>query len=314
MADRPGHSPYGEKKTSIQDRVSKVDISQFPDVPEDFSWYRRYESLMPHLLKGEDFRALVDGVVSARAAGKPVILMLGAHAVKCGMGGLLGHLVERGAVTGVAMNGACAIHDAEIALWGKTSEDVAEAIEDGTFGMCRETAEFMNEAARRSLEAKSGLGRAIVSMLAEAGPANPGSSLLMACHRAGAGVTVHVAIGTDIVHQHEEADGRAIGHGTMYDFREFTRWIMGLDGGVVLNIGSAVLMPEVFLKALAIARNNGVMLGDFITANFDMILQYRPLSNVVQRPGAVGGTGYSFTGHHEILLPVLVAAIASNLR
>lgn len=314
MVDRPGAGSRGEKKASIHIRKSKVDVSQFPRVPEDFAWYGQYEKLVPHLLKGNDLRALVTGIVEARAAGKAVILMLGAHVVKCGMGPLLGHLVDRGAVTGIAMNGACAIHDVELAMWGKTSEDVASALEAGTFGMCEETAAFMNAAARRSLDEKTGLGGAVVAMLAEAGPPHAGASLLAACGKAGVDVTVHVAIGTDIVHQHDEADGRAIGHGTMYDFRKFTQWIMGLDGGAVLNIGSAVLMPEVFLKALAIARNRKAKLGRFITADFDMVLQYRPLSNVVRRPEAVGGTGYSFTGHHEILMPILVAAIASNLR
>jgi hypothetical protein len=314
MADGRGAGPCGEKRTSIHDRRSKVDASQFPGVPEDFSWYARYEKLVPHLLKGDDLRALVRGIVAARAAGKPVILMLGAHVVKCGMGPLLGHLVARGAVTGVAMNGACAIHDVELAMWGKTSEDVAQGLEAGTFGMCAETAGFMNAAARRSLEEKTGLGGAITAMLAEAGPPHAEASLLAVCGKAQVDVTVHVAVGTDIVHQHEEADGRAIGHGTMYDFRKFAQWIMGLDGGAVLNIGSAVIMPEVFLKALAIARNREAKLGRFITADFDMLPQYRPLSNVVRRPEAVGGTGYCFTGHHEILIPILVAAVSSNLR
>jgi hypothetical protein len=312
MTDRPGSD--SARKTSVHDRLSKVDVSQFPRVPEDFSWYAQYENLLPRILKGNDLRALTDGVASARAAGKPVLLMLGAHVIKCGMGPLLGHLVARGAVTGVAMNGACAIHDVEIAMWGKTSEDVASNIGDGTFGMSRETAEFMNGAARRSLDEKTGLGEAITAMLAEADPPHGDESLLAACHRAGVGVTVHVAIGTDIVHEHPEADGRAIGHGTMYDFRKFASWIMGLDGGVVINVGSAVIMPEVFLKALAMARNKEAQLGGFITANFDMVSQYRPLSNVVERPEAAGGTGYNFIGHHEILLPILVAGITSKLR
>jgi hypothetical protein len=312
MTDRTGRAG-GDKKVSIHERRSKVDVSQFPKVPEDFSWYAEYENLLPRILKGNDFRALTDGVVSARAAGRPVILMLGAHVIKCGMGPLLGHLVTRGAVTGVAMNGACAIHDVEIAMWGKTSEDVASNIEAGTFGMSRETAEFMNGAARRSLDEKTGLGTAILAMLAEADPPHGEASLLAACHRAGVDVTCHVAIGTDIVHEHPEADGRAIGHGTMYDFRKFSDWMLGLDGGVVINVGSAVIMPEVFLKALAVARNKEAELGEFITANFDMLAQYRPLSNVVRRPEEVGGTGYNFIGHHEILLPILVAAITSKL-
>lgn len=314
MTDRPRGGPGAAKKTSIHRRSSKVDVSDFPRVPADFSWYSRYEDLLPHILKGSDFRAFTDGVAGARAAGKPVILMLGAHVVKCGMGPLLGSLVERGAVTGVAMNGACAIHDVEIAMWGKTSEDVASALEDGTFGMSEETAELLNGAALRSLADKTGLGTAVLDVLGEAKPPHGEASLLMACRRAGVGVTMHVAIGTDIVHEHPEADGRAIGHGTMYDFRVFFDWIRGLDGGVVMNIGSAVIMPEVFLKALAMARNRGAQLGEFITANFDMLSQYRPLSNVVRRPEAAGGTGYNFIGHHEILLPILVAAIASKLR
>lgn len=312
MADRRDSGP--DRKTSIHERRSKVDVSMFPDVPEDFSWYSEYEKLLPRILKGDDLRALTDGVSAARANGKPVILMLGAHVIKCGMGPLMAHLVERGAVTGVAMNGACAIHDIEIAMWGKTSEDVSANIAGGTFGMSAETAAFMNDAAGRSLAEKTGLGEALLAMLAEAGPPNAGASLLCACQRAGVGVTVHVAIGTDIVHEHPEADGRAIGHGTMADFRRFAGWILGLDGGVVINVGSAVIMPEVFLKALAMARNKEADLGGFITANFDMLPQYRPLSNVVQRPEAAGGTGYNFIGHHEILLPILVAGITSKLR
>lgn len=314
MKDRPGPAPGAGKKTSIHNRQSRVNVSDFPRVPDDFSWYERYEELLPRILKGNDLRALTDGVVEARAAGKPVILMMGAHVIKCGMGPLVGSLVKRGAVTGVAMNGACAIHDIEIAMWGKTSEDVASRLEDGTFGMSAETAAFMNGAALRSLEHKTGLGEAVMAALEEANPPHAEASLMAICRKAGVDVTLHVAIGTDIVHEHPEADGRAIGHGTMHDFRKFSGWIAGLDGGVVINIGSAVIMPEVFLKALAMARNQEAILGEFITANFDMLSQYRPFENVVRRPAAAGGTGYNFIGHHEILLPILVAGITSKLR
>jgi hypothetical protein len=314
MNERRAPGPGPGRKTSIHERHSKVEVSQFPAVPDDFSWYGPYEALLPRILKGNDLRALTEGVAAARAAGKPVILMVGAHVVKCGLGPLIGSLVEKGAVTGLAMNGACAIHDVEIAMWGKTSEDVAANLEDGTFGMSGETAAFMNDAARRSLEEKTGLGEAILSGLAAADPPYADASLLAACHRAGVGVTVHVAIGTDIVHEHPEADGRAIGHGTMHDFRRFSEWIAAIDGGVIINIGSAVIMPEVFLKALAVARNKEAKLGEFITANFDMHSHYRPLTNVVRRPETAGGTGYNFIGHHEILLPILVAGITSKLR
>jgi len=314
MAGNSELHPFGDRKVSIHERDSKVDVSQFPPAPEDFSWYEAYEKTLPRVLKGNDLRALAEAVAAARAAGRPVLLMLGAHVVKCGLGPLLGYLISRGAVTGVAMNGACAIHDIEIAMWGKTSEDVESALEAGNFGMCAETAAFMNGAADRSLREKAGLGRALTAMLAEAGPPHSGQSLLCLCGEAGVPVTVHVAIGTDIVHQHAEADGRAIGHGTMHDFREFARAVQVLKGGVAINMGSAVIMPEVFLKALAIARNRGVDLDGLVTADFDMISQYRPLYNVILRPGAIGGKGYSFTGHHEILVPILVAAIASKLR
>jgi hypothetical protein len=314
MNENPASQPSGIRKSSIESRESKVHASEFPEVPDDFSWYREFENLLPRILKGRELRELTDGIVRRRHEGKPVILMLGAHVVKCGMGPLIGHLAATGVVTGIAVNGACAIHDVEIAMWGKTSEDVALALAAGTFGMSAETAGFMNSAAARSAQEGTGLGRAIMDMLDEAAPPHAGSSLLAACLRAGTPVTVHVAIGTDIVHEHPEADGAAIGYGTMRDFREFTRWILGLDGGAVLNIGSAVLMPEIFLKALAVAGNRGAELGEFVTADFDMFRQYRPLSNVVLRPQEVGGKGYSFTGHHEILVPILVAALASKLR
>ncbi len=314
MTDGERPAPGAGKKISIHDRRSKVEVSDFPHVGGDFSWYAGYEDLLPRILKGNDLRALADGVASARAAGKPVIVMLGAHVIKCGTGPLIGWLVANGAVTGVAMNGACAIHDVEIAMWGKTSEDVESAIREGTFGMSEETARLMNGAAARSLEEETGFGAALTAVLAEADPPHADASLLMACRAAGVEVTVHVAIGTDIVHEHREADGRAIGYGTMRDFRKFSEWIGALDGGVVINIGSAVIMPEVFLKALAVATNAGARLGRFITANFDMLPQYRPLENVVRRPEAAGGKGYNFIGHHEILIPILVAAIASKLR
>ena len=184
MTDKRGPGSGDGEKASIHYRRSKVEVSQFPRVPDDFSWYAQYEDLLPRVLKGNDLRALTDGVARARAAGKPVILMLGAHVVKCGMGPLLGHLVTRGAVTGVAMNGACAIHDVEIAMWGRTSEDVASALEEGTFGMSQETAEFMNGAALRSLHEKTGLGAAVLETLADARPPHGEASLLMACgHR-----------------------------------------------------------------------------------------------------------------------------------
>jgi hypothetical protein len=259
-------------------------------------------------------RLLASRVVIAAREGKPVILMMGAHAVKCGLGGLIAHMIAKKVVTGVAMNGACAIHDIELAVWGRTSEDVGEGLRSGEFGTTRETAEFFARAAGRCLSSEQGIGEALQAELDAAKPSNRGVSIIGACSDAGAILTVHVAPGTDVVHQHKEADGKAIGYGTMKDFRTFSETIAGLDGGVVINIGSAVIMPEVFLKALAMARSRGLDLGDFTTANFDMYSMYRPQVNVLERPRLIGGTTFGFLGHHEVLLPVFFASILSRME
>jgi hypothetical protein len=240
--------------------------------------------------------------------------MMGAHVVKCGLGLLVGELLRRDIVTAVAMNGACAIHDVEIAMWGRTSEDVEEGLQTGDFGMAAETARFFSDAAGRSLEEDLGLGRALGLELLKRCAPHKNVSIIATAQLLDRLVTVHVALGTDIVHQHDEADGKAIGHGTMKDFRSFASLIAGLNGGVVLNIGSAVIMPEVFLKAVAMARNKGVDLGHFTSANFDMFALYRPTMNMVERPKVLGGTTFSFLGHHEILLPVFFASLLSRQK
>jgi hypothetical protein len=211
------------------------------------------------------------------------------------------------------MNGACAIHDVELAMWGKTSEDVGEGLKTGEFGTTEETAGFFLRAAGRCLEHDLGMGGAVIEELGDAKPAHREVSVLAACSDRGVDPTVHIAIGTDVVHQHEEADGKAIGLGTMRDFRLFAGRIANLNGGVVLNFGSAVIMPEVFLKAVAMSRSRGVSLGDFTAANFDMYSLYRPRANIVERPRLIGGTTYDFLGHHEILVPVLVASILCRI-
>jgi hypothetical protein len=299
-------------KRSIRDRASKVNVADFADVPDGFSWYQSLSKMIPRILRGKDLEDLSTRVVDARGRGRPVVLMMGAHVVKCGLGGLVCELMRRGMVTAIAVNGAFAIHDAEIAMWGRTSEDVEAGLQHGTFGMTAETVSLMNEAAALSLKRGIGLGKALGQRLKSAGPSRPQVSVIVSAHDLGIPVTVHVAIGTDVVHQHDDADGKAIGFGTMEDFRSFTAAIANLKGGVVLNIGSAVIMPEVFLKALARVRADGVDLGEFTTANFDMFPLYRPMTSVVNRPRLIGATTYSFLGHHEILLPVFVASLLSK--
>ncbi len=302
------------KKVSIANRKSKVTIEDFARLPDDFSWFERLKEMIPAILKGNDLRELSGRLVRARREGRPLILMMGAHVVKCGFGRIIGDLVQRDVVTGIAMNGACAIHDIEIAMWGKTSEDVEEGLKRGEFGMAGETSEFFDSASARCLDHRMGLGEALGRELTDRDAPNPEVSILAAATSTGIPLTVHVAIGTDIVHQHDGADGRAIGQGSLTDFRRFASEIAGLNGGVVLNIGSAVMLPEVFLKALAMARNTGGDLGEFTTANFDMYSHYRPSANVVRRPRALGGTTFEFLGHHELLLPVFFASVLANLH
>ena len=294
---------------SIADRASKVDVGDFASLPGDLSWYPNLSLMIPHILRGKDLDELSSKVVEARRHDRQVIIMMGAHVVKCGIGPLVCEVVKQGMVTGIAMNGACAIHDVEIAMWGKTSEDVVAGLERGSFGMVEETSAILNGAARYSLDKGVGFGEALGKALDSQDTPNGDVSIICQAHLARIPLTIHVAIGTDIVHQHDEADGRAIGYATMQDFRRFTSLVCGLHHGVLMNLGSAVIMPEVFLKALAVARNKGIDLGDFTTANFDMIRHYRPTMNIVERPESIGATGYSFLGNHEILLPVFFAAV-----
>ncbi len=302
------------KKVSIANRKSKVTVEDFARLPGNFAWFESLKQMIPAILKGSDLGDLSRRIARARSEGRPLVLMMGAHVVKCGFGRIIGDLIRRKVVTGIAMNGACAIHDIEIAMWGKTSEDVEEGLRKGEFGMAGETSEFFDSASARCLNDDMGLGEALGCELSERAAPNPDASILAAASSSGIPVTVHVAIGTDIVHQHNGADGRAIGQGSLKDFRTFASVVAGLNGGAVLNIGSAVVLPEVFLKALAMARSQGADLGEFTTANFDMYSLYRPSVNVVRRPRALGGTTFEFLGHHELLLPVFFASLLANLH
>lgn len=301
------------RRLSIGGRKSRVASSMMarpfrPDRP-----FAEFLESLPAILKATDLKALAGDVARARSRGRPVVLMMGAHPVKCGLSPVLIDLMEYGAVTCLAMNGAGAIHDCEMAWWGRTSEDVAKGLEDGSFGMARETADLINGAVIQGDAQDLGFGEALGLFLTEEKARFRKLSLLAACHRLGIPATVHVAIGTDIVHQHPTFDGAAAGRASHRDFRILAHQLGRLSGGVVVNLGSTVVLPEVFLKALTVARNLGGASRGFTAANFDMIQHYRPNVNVVQRPTLGGGRGYSFTGHHEIMVPLLAAAVKARL-
>ncbi len=265
---------------------------------------------LPAVLKADQFKAVALAVVRARRLRKPVMVMFGGHVIKTGCAPVLAGLAGDGFITHLASNGAAAIHDTELARFGHTSEDVASQLEDGSFGMAADTALLVNDAAIRAASGKEGFGEAVGAMLLEENAPHVERALIACAHGLKIPYTLHVAMGTDIVHQHPTASGAAIGEASLRDFRIFTSGVSKLGGGgVVINFGSAVIMPEVFLKALAVARNLGHPVKDFTTANFDMIQHYRPGVNVVQRPVLAGGSGYAITGHHEIMIPLLAAAI-----
>ncbi len=271
---------------------------------------------LPRILKVNDLRALVRDVRDSRREGKPVIVMIGAHVIKVGLAPVIIDLMRREIITAVAMNSAAAIHDVETALWGKTSEDVAANLADGRFGMARETGEFINGVLTEAYRSTDlGYGEALGKALAGWRGRASSHSILLAAHRMGIPATVHAAIGTDIIHQQPTMDGAATGELSFRDFRLLCRLCMGLrGGGVVLNVGSAVILPEVFLKALTVARNLGAKARGFTTAVFDMHQQYRPTMNVQLRPTQDGGKGYYFTGHHELMIPLLAAMIKGRGR
>ena len=271
---------------------------------------------LPRILKGTDLRALVQDIRASRRKGKPVIVMIGAHVIKVGLAPVIIDLMERKTITAIAMNSAAAIHDVETALWGKTSEDVAASLADGRFGMARETGEFINGVLTDAFRSTDlGYGEALGKALARCRGRASSHSILLAAHRLGVPVTVHAAIGTDIIHQQPTMDGAATGELSFRDFRLLCRLCMDLrGGGVVLNIGSAVILPEVFLKALTVARNLGAKARGFTTAVFDMNQHYRPTMNVQLRPTQDGGKGYYFTGHHELMIPLLAAMVKGRGR
>jgi len=299
----------------VERRLNKVRTEEFARPPGRDRSFAAFLASLPDVLVAGDFRSVVAAIASAARRQRAVVVMLGGHIVKTGVAPLLIDLMERRVITHLAMNGSGAIHDYEIARFGATSEDVARGLVDGTFGMAEETGRGMNEAFVAGMQNGWGMGEAVAKALLETPLAHPEMSLLLAAQRLGIPCTVHAALGAEIIHQHPAANGAAIGDTSHRDFRRLAASLPQLhDGGVVLNLGSAVIMPEVFLKALTIARNlNASKPVDFTTCDLDMIRHYRPRVNVVIRPTNAGGTGYEITGHHEIMVPLLAWAVADEL-
>jgi hypothetical protein len=305
------------KTISITKRKSKVSpgdfAKPFDEAGDSFSGFA---GGLPDILAAKDLRAITDAILRSRRKKKPVLLMMGAHVIKVGLAPVIIDLVRRDIITAVAMNSAAAIHDVETAMWGHTSEDVAVNMKDGRFGMARETGEFINATlASAAGGGDDGYAEALAKELIARKAPNLAVSLLASCFTHGIPATVHAAIGTDIVHQQPTMNGAATGEMTFRDFLSLCETCKGLTGGgVVLNVGSAVIMPEVFLKALTVARNLGAPARGFTTAVFDMNVHYRPTMNVKVRPTQDGGEGYYVIGHHEIMFPLLAAMIKSRMR
>jgi len=292
-------------------RPSKVTVKDFASPVSEPSTLRDFLNSLPNILAVQSLRALSRRIKIARELGKPVIWGIGGHVVKTGMSPVIIDLMKRGYVSAIAANGSVLVHDAEIALVGSTSEDVDASLGEGAFGAADETGKLLNAAAREGARAAVGLGEALGRALVERNPAHCDYSLLCAAYQRRVPFTAHVTIGADIAHFHPSADGAALGETTHTDFRLLAEMVRRMDGGgVYLNVGSAVVLPEIFLKAVTLVRNLGHPLSDMTTANLDFIQSYRPLTNVVRRPVADGaGRGYSITGHHELIIPLLAAQL-----
>lgn len=303
----------GVKAYPLSKRKSKVKIEDFGRPWEPGRGLGHWLDSLPHILAGSDFRKVVNNIVRAVGSGNQVVLAMGAHPIKVGLNPIILDLIDRGILSGLAMNGAGIIHDLELAMVGSTSEDVASQIGEGKFGMAEETGRFLNEAINEGAARGYGLGRAVGAMLArEKFPFNHYSLLARAFER-DMPLTVHVAIGTDIIHCHPSVDGASIGKASHLDFRIFAKLVSKMEGGVFINLGSAVIIPEVFLKALSLVRNLGYDVKSLTTVNMDFIQHYRPMTNVVHRPTLEGGEGYSLLGHHEIMFPLLASAVIEGL-
>ncbi len=300
------------KSYSLKGRESKVRVNDFSRPHKKGGSFQDFFSSLPNILAAKHFKDVVAAVVQARKDGRPVMLGMGAHSIKVGLSPIIIDLMERGVITSLALNGAGIIHDFELAFIGQTSEDVDKEILSGAFGMAEETGSMLNQAIRNA-GPDEGIGAAIGNMIHSGDFPYKDKSLLAAGRRLNVPITVHVAIGTDIIHMHPSFDGRATGEAAHRDFVTFCSLVSELEGGVYINLGSAVLLPEIFLKAVTLVRNLGHSLQHFTTVNMDFVQHYRPNTNVVRRPTQGGGRGFALTGHHEIMLPLLAAAIIEQL-
>jgi len=301
------------KTYSLKTRKSKVKVNDFAKPFSKEKSFKDFLNSLPNILAADNLRQVASSVVAAYKNKKAVVVGMGAHVIKVGLSPVIIDLMERGIINAVAMNGACIVHDFEIAYAGMTSEDVDAEIDKGEFGMSEETGKLLNKAIKRGVKKGWGIGKSVGQMINSSKYPYKDLSILAAGARLGVAVTVHVAIGTDIIHIHPQMDGKATGEGSSRDFKLFAGVVANLEGGAYLNIGSAVLLPEVFLKALTLVRNLGYKVEHFTTVNMDFIQHYRPFTNVVRRPTKQGGKGYTITGHHEIMVPLLAGMIKEEL-
>jgi hypothetical protein len=297
----------------LSKRKSKVKEGSFASVHGKGSSLGQFVDGLPEILAAGDFKRVVNAIASARRNDRPVVLGMGAHPIKVGLSPVIVDLMKRGVITAVAANGACIVHDFELAYAGRTSEDVASSLRDGSFGMAKETGKHLNDAIKKGVKKGLGIGRAVGEFIESSKLSYKSLSIFGAGARLDLPMSVHVAVGTDIIHMHPQADGASIGEGSMRDFRLFASVVSDLEGGVYINLGSAVILPEVFLKALAVARNLGSRVEGITTVNMDFIQHYRCWENVLKRPTMTGGAAYAITGHHELMFPLLAAAVIERL-
>ncbi len=301
------------KTISAKDKKFIVNYSEFAKPFSGGGEFSKFMDSIPNILAGKDFREVISAMRNAKAKRKPIIWGIGPHVLKVGLSPLLIKLMEEGYVSAIAMNGAGAIHDYELAFYGMTSEKVAEGIEDGSYGMSKQTGEFINSVAKEAAENNEGFGNTLGKKISSLSPPHKALSLYSSAYDEKIPATLHVAIGTDTVHIHPSADGAALGKASFKDFELFASEVSNLsEGGVFVNVGSAVLLPEVFLKSLTACNNLGFKVKNFFTVNFDFIKQYREMENVVKRPTLHSGRGYSFVGHHEFLIPLLAASLLNK--
>ncbi len=301
------------KTYSLLKRKSKVNIASVANPHKKGKRFGEFLDSLPDILAAKDFKEVANAIIKARKNNRPVVLGMGAHPIKVGLSPIIIDLIEKNIITLIATNGACTVHDFELSFTGNTSEDVAEELTKGTFGMAKETGKYINNAITSGVKKGHGIGKSIGEMIYKSKFKFMNKSIFASAYKIGIPATVHVAVGTDIIHMHPAANGAAIGEGSLQDFKLFTSVVSDLEGGVYINLGSAVILPEVFLKALTIARNLGHKVENITTVNMDFIQHYRPGQNVLKRPTINKGRAYALTGHHEIMFPLLAAAIIESL-